>query len=99
MKRYAIILISVMFIFSMLILSGSFSSAKETLSNVDSLKNMYRQILTTADNNKDGKMSVDECMSIPVDKNHPKQNCLSWDDNRNGIITEDEYIKYFTAKY
>ncbi len=99
MKKYAIFLISGMVIFSMLILSISFAVAENKSFNEDSLRTMYMKILATADKNKDGKMSVDECMSMPVDKNHPKQNCLAWDSDRNKFITEDEYVRYFMVKY
>lgn len=80
-------------------LSFSFAVAKDKSSNEDFLRNAYRQILATVDKNKDGKMSMAECMSNATDKNYSKQNCLSWDADRDGTITEDEYIKYFVAKH
>ena len=93
MKRYAILLLSGVFIFSFLILSGSVSFAKPKVVREDLIRNAYRQILTAADKNGDGKLSMDECMSISKNKKKIEKDCKYWDADGNGVITEDEYVK------
>jgi len=58
----------------------------------DMLRNAYQQILSQADANKDGKLSVSECQSIYKDPAMAEKNCKFWDTNDDGIITESEYI-------
>jgi Ca2+-binding EF-hand superfamily protein len=93
MKRYALLLLSGMFIFSFLILPGDVSFAKDKAAREDLIRNAYRQILTTADKNGDGKISMDECMSISKNKKKIEKDCKYWDADGNGVITEDEYVK------
>ena len=93
MKRYAILLLSGMFIFSFLTLSDSVSFAKDKAAREDLIRNAYRQILTAADKNGDGKISMDECMSISRNKKKIEKDCRYWDADGNGVITEDEYVK------
>ena len=93
MKRYAILFLSGMFIFSFLILSGSISFAKDDAAREDLIRNAYRQILAAADKNGDGKLSMDECMSISKNKTKIEKDCKYWDADGNGVITEDEYVK------
>jgi hypothetical protein len=56
-------------------------------------RNAYRMILSEVDADKDGKMTVKECMSIYKDKDMATKNCTFWDANKDGVITEDEYVK------
>jgi Ca2+-binding EF-hand superfamily protein len=56
-------------------------------------RNAFKMILSQADTNGDGKLSMDECMGIYKDKDMAKKNCTFWDVNKDGIITEDEYVK------
>ena len=57
------------------------------------IRNVYKMILSQADTNKDGKLSVTECKAIYKDKRMAEKNCTFWDVNKDGIITEDEYVK------
>jgi hypothetical protein len=82
-----------MFIFSFLILSDNVSFAKAKAAREDIIRNAYRQICTFADKNGDGKLSMDECMSISKNKKKIEKDCKYWDADGNGIITEDEYVK------
>lgn len=93
MKRYAILLLSGMFIFSFIILSGSVSFAKPKAAREDLIRNGYQQIRTATDKNGDGKVSMDECMAISKDKKKIATDCKYWDADGNGLITEDEYVK------
>ena len=93
MKRYAIFLLSGMFIFSLLILSGSVAVAREKAAREDLIRNAYQQIRTAADKNGDSKISMNECMAISKDKKKIEKDCKYWDADGNGTITEDEYVK------
>jgi hypothetical protein len=56
-------------------------------------RNIYKTLLSQADTNKDGKLSVAECMAIYKNKTMAQKNCNFWDADKDGIITEDEYVK------
>ena len=56
-------------------------------------RSAYREIVLQADTNKDGKLSVAECKAIYKDKALAEKNCNFWDVDRDGVITEDEYVQ------
>jgi hypothetical protein len=56
-------------------------------------RSVYKEIVLQADANKDGKLSVAECKAIYKDKALAEKNCNFWDVNRDGTITEDEYVQ------
>jgi Ca2+-binding EF-hand superfamily protein len=56
-------------------------------------RSAYREIVLQADTNKDGKLSVIECKAIYKDKAIAEKNCNFWDVDRDGVITEDEYVQ------
>jgi hypothetical protein len=53
----------------------------------------YGLILSEADKNKDGKLSVSECKAVYKDPAMAEKNCKFWDADSDGIITEDEYVR------
>lgn len=55
-------------------------------------KNAYRQVLTAADKNSDGKLSMQECLTM-LPNIDMKESCHYWDTNSDGIITENEYVQ------
>ena len=57
------------------------------------LRTAYQEILKTADKNKDGKLSLDECYAIFKDPAKAKKDCTYWDANKDGFITEEEYVQ------
>jgi hypothetical protein len=57
------------------------------------IRSAYRLILSEADTNKDGKLSVSECKAGYKDPAMADKNCKFWDADNDGIITEDEYVK------
>jgi EF hand len=57
------------------------------------IRSAYRMILSQADTNKDGKLSVSECKAGYKDPAMADKNCKFWDADSDGIITEDEYVK------
>ncbi len=81
------------FLLSSFILTGSFSSAQEKGPPAEVISDAYRQILAGADKNGDGKLSMEECLSISRDKKKVEKDCKYWDANGDGVITGDEYVK------
>lgn len=57
------------------------------------IRQAFQMILSQADANRDGKLSANECMAIYTDKKMAEKNCTFWDVNKDGTITEDEYVK------
>ena len=57
------------------------------------IRSAYRLILSQADTNKDGKLSVSECKAGYKDPAMAEKNCKFWDADSDGVITEDEYVK------
>jgi len=57
------------------------------------IRSAYRLILSEADRNKDGKLSVSECKAGYKDPAMAEKNCKFWDTDNDGIITEDEYVR------
>ncbi|MDO8419331.1 MAG: hypothetical protein Q7S90_04775, partial [Rubrivivax sp.] len=57
------------------------------------IRQAYRMILSQADANKDGKLSAAECRAIWKDRNIAEKNCGFWDIDKDGYITEAEYVK------
>ena len=53
----------------------------------------FQMILSQADTNKDGKLSVAECRAMWKDKDTAEKNCRFWDVDKDGVITEAEYLK------
>jgi len=53
----------------------------------------FQMILSQVDANKDGKLSVAECKRIYTDKLLAEKHCTFWDADKDGVITEDEYVK------
>jgi hypothetical protein len=56
------------------------------------MRSAYKQSLSQADANEDGKLSVSECQAIYKDPAMAEKNCKFWDADNDGIITEDEYV-------
>lgn len=59
----------------------------------NALKNAYQMLLAEVDKNKDGKISMDECLSIWKDKAVGESKCKVWNKNGDGFITEEEYVQ------
>jgi len=83
----------VIFCFSAVMLSASSSSAQPAGPSESMVREAYRTLLSSLDANKDGKLSVSECMAMSKDKKKAEKDCKYWDENGDGAITEDEYVK------
>lgn len=81
-----------LFLVSIIIIS-SVSIAYSAGPSDERIRSVYREIVLQADTNKDGKLSLTECKAIYNDKAIAEKNCTFWDVNRDGVITEDEYVQ------
>jgi Ca2+-binding EF-hand superfamily protein len=94
MKGYKLWFLFMVFLFGSFILAGSLSSAQEKKGPpTEMISAAYKQILSGADKDGDGKLSMQECLSVSKDKEKFEKNCKYWDANGDGVITEDEYVK------
>jgi hypothetical protein len=82
------IIVSAALFITMVIVSPGYTAGPPE----QNIREAYKMILLQADANKDGKLSIDECMSIYKDKRMAEKNCTFWDVDKDGIITEDEYV-------
>jgi hypothetical protein len=60
---------------------------------IKALKTGYNMLLSEVDKDKNGKISMEECLAAWKDKTTGESKCKYWDKNGNGIITEEEYIQ------
>jgi EF hand len=75
-------------------LSSGVAAAQQGVGPSDAAaKEAFKSILSSADTNKDGKLSTQECFAIWKDKKMAEKNCRYWDANGDGTITEEEYVK------
>jgi hypothetical protein len=75
------------------VLAPGVSPAQQRGPSDDMIKGAYRQVLADADKNRDGKLSMSECLAVWKDKKTAEKNCRYWDANGDGVITEDEYVQ------
>lgn len=73
------------------VIAGSVSIVHSAGPSDEFARNAFKQILSQADTNKDGKLSLAECKGIYKDAAMAEKNCTFWDANKDGTITEDEY--------
>ena len=57
------------------------------------IRQAFQMILSQADTNKDGKLSAAECRAMWKDQDIAQKNCGFWDVDKDGVITEAEYVK------
>ena len=92
MKRYAIPVLFVLVV-AIHVMLPSISLAQQRGPSDEMIKANYREVLKEADTNRDGKLSLQECLAIWKDKKKGEKECKYWDANGDGVITEDEYVK------
>jgi hypothetical protein len=92
MKRFGFMYCIIGVVMTFLALTGNSASAAQKGPSDEMIKGAYRQILSGADKNGDGKLSMAECTAISRDKNKIEKDCKYWDANGDGTITEDEYV-------
>lgn len=59
----------------------------------ENFKRVFRELLSAVDTNKDGRMSQAECRVIYSSPAMAEKNCGFWDINKDGVVTEAEYVK------
>jgi Ca2+-binding EF-hand superfamily protein len=69
------------------------SPAQQRGPSDDMIKANFMEVLKEADKNRDGKLSMSECLAIWKDKKTGEKNCKYWDADGDGVITEDEYVQ------
>jgi hypothetical protein len=74
------------------VIAGGASFAYSAGPSDEFARNAFKQILSQADTNKDGKLSSAECRGIYKDAEMAEKNCTYWDSDKDGAITEDEYV-------
>jgi Ca2+-binding EF-hand superfamily protein len=84
--------IGILFLVFIVMTSTVFTSHSAEPSD-ERIRSAYRLILSEADANKDGKLSVSECKAGYKDPAMAEKNCKFWDADNDGIITEDEYVR------
>jgi hypothetical protein len=88
MKRMNIIVFATAILFLTLTINPVLAFDKAAI-----LKTGYSNLLSEVDKNKDGKISLEECLSVWKDKAKGESKCKYWDANGDGIITEEEYVQ------
>jgi hypothetical protein len=73
------------------VIAGSASVVHSAGPSDELARDAFRQIVSQADTNRDGKLSLAECKAIYKDAAMAERNCTFWDVNKDGTITEDEY--------
>ena len=68
-------------------------SAAAAVPPEQTVREVYGQIRTTADTDGDGTLTVVECKAMLTDPAVAERNCRFWDADKDGIITEDEYVE------
>jgi Ca2+-binding EF-hand superfamily protein len=93
MKKSGFTFAALAFFAAAIILTSGHANAQGVGPSDARTKEAFKTILSSADTNKDGKLSMQECYAIWKDKKMAEKNCRHWDANRDGTITEDEYVK------
>lgn len=86
-------LLTTCFMVCVFVLPTGLLSAREKGIPTENIKNAFRMILAETDKNKDGKLSLQECLGMSKDPKQMEKNCKYWDANSDGFITEEEYIQ------
>lgn len=74
------------------LISGA-SSAQQMGPSDEMIRGAYRDIQAQADTNRDGKLSMNECMAIWKDRKKGEKDCRYWDADGDGFILEGEYVR------
>lgn len=82
------LLLFIIFILSFLLLGPSLAGQDMK----KAARNAFKEILKNSDKNKDGKLSKAEFMTIWKDKKTGEKNWEAWDTNKDGYVTEEEYV-------
>jgi hypothetical protein len=87
MKRSKLLMLLLLLLSFLLLGPNSFSQDMKKAG-----KNAYKDLLKELDKNHDGKLSKTEFMAAWKDKNYGEKNWEQWNTNKDGYITEEEYV-------
>ena len=93
MKKSGFIFAALAFFAAAIVLTSNFANAQGVGPSDARTKEAFKTIVLSADINKDGKLSLQECYAVWKDRKIAEKNCKYWDANGDGTITEDEYVK------
>jgi len=93
MRGHGFLFWTAVFCVGVLALSAIPSLAQGVGPSDAAIKEAYQSLISALDANKDGKLSVTECMAMSKDKKKAEKDCKYWDANGDGFITEEEYVK------
>jgi hypothetical protein len=93
MRGHGFLFRTAVFCIGVLALSAIPSLAQGVGPSDAAIKKAYQSLVSALDANKDGKLSVTECMAMSKDKKKAEKDCKYWDANGDGVITEEEYLK------
>ena len=93
MRGHGFLFWTAVFCVGVLALSAIPSLAQGVGPSDAAIKEAYQSLISALDANKDGKLSVTECMAMSKDKKKAEKDCKYWDANGDGAITEEEYVK------
>jgi hypothetical protein len=80
-----------------IVMAGTVLTSHSAGPSDERIRSAYRLILSEADTNEDGKLSVSECKAGYKDPAMAEKNCKFWDADNDGTITEDEYVRQGTS--
>ena len=82
-------------IVSMILSLGMFLqvNAQDQKEMEKNIRQVYKNLLKETDKDKDGKLSKTEFYAIWKDQKAAEKNYKAWDTDKDGYITEDEYVK------
>jgi len=93
MRGHGFLFWTAVFCVGVLALSTILSLAQGVGPSDAAIKEAYQSLISALDANKDGKLSVTECMAMSKDKKKAEKDCKYWDANGDGVISEEEYVK------
>ncbi len=93
MEKSGFTFAALVFFAAAIVLTSSLANAQGVGPSDARTKEAFKSIVSSADTDKDGKLSLQECYAVWKDKKLAEKNCKYWDANGDGYITEDEYVK------
>ena len=92
MRRIEALTLGILISVNFLCFSPGRSSAQDKGPPTEMIKGAFQEVLRTCDTNRDGKLTLQECMEMWKDRAKAEKNCKYWDSNADGVLTEEEYI-------
>jgi Ca2+-binding EF-hand superfamily protein len=88
-----VLLLQVLSLILVLTLVAPAQNPETTKAMEKAARQAYKDLLKETDKNSDGKISKTEFYAIWKDKKTAEEKYVFWDTNKDGYITEEEYVK------